>query len=152
MSFREYTFGLHHHEIRHRYLPRSPVCSIKFDGLKIETVTSTFNLCSSLFKAPFILPLIARRMASSVPPMTSTLEMIVSFCRPRNPSKLDVTLKLIGSSVSCPMLRFAIALAWPMRRNSEDLEEKKCQEVLKRSKTACELLTLGRSTPCLPTR
>ena len=56
-----------------------------------------------------LVPSIDNTIASVVPPVTSTFEIVVSFFKPLSPLRLLVTLKLIGSSVKTPMLRFAIA-------------------------------------------
>lgn len=56
-------------------------------------------------------------IASLDPPRTSTVPICTKPFKPRSPSKPEVTLNLIGSSVICPMLMFAIARAWPSSWN-----------------------------------
>lgn len=51
---------------------------------------------------------------SVVPPRTSTPSITVLPCKPCSPFNVDSTLKLIGSSVICPMLRLATAREYPM--------------------------------------
>lgn len=64
----------------------------------------------------------ARVIPEEVPPVTSTLLIVVIPLSPWRPLREVDTLNLIGSSVSWPMLMFAMARDWPIRRNPASLE------------------------------